>query len=56
MNGEHQLNKQEPVIVVGADNLTLEGQGEWIAGPEENIMLSTAVINCTSGFGGFTFY
>ena len=55
MNGEHQLDKQEPVIVVGADNLTLEGRGEWIAGPEENVMLSTAVINCTSGKGGFTF-
>ena len=55
MNGEHQLDKQEPVMVVGADNLTLEGQGEWIAGPEENVMQSTAVINCTSGKGGFTF-
>ena len=55
MNGEHQLDKQEPVMVVGADNLTLEGQGEWIAGPEETVMLSTAVINCTSGKGGFTF-
>ena len=55
MNGEHQLDRQEPVMVVGADNLTLEGQGEWIAGPEENVMLSTAVINCTSGKGGFTF-
>ena len=55
MNGEHQLNKQEPVMVVGADNLTLEGQGEWIAGPEENVMQSTAVINCTSGKGGFSF-
>ena len=55
MNGEHQLDKQEPVMVVGADNLTLEGRGEWIAGPEENVMQSTAVINCTSGKGGFTF-
>ena len=55
MNGEHQLDKQEPVMVVGADNLTLEGQGEWIAGPEEAVMLSTAVINCTNGKGGFSF-
>ena len=55
MNGEHQLNKQEPVMVVGADNLTLEGRGEWIAGPEENVMQSTAVINCTNGKGGFSF-
>ena len=55
MSGEHQLNRQEPVIVVGADNLTLEGRGDWIEGPEENVMLSTAIIRCTSGKGGFAF-
>ena len=55
MSGEHKLNRQEPVIVVGADNLTLEGQGDWIEGPEENVMLSTAIIRCTSGNGGFAF-
>ena len=55
MSGEHQLNKQDPVMVVGADNLTLEGRGEWIEGPEENVMLSTAIIRCTSGNGGFAF-
>ena len=55
MSGEHQLNRQEPVIVVGADNLTLEGRGDWIEGPEENVMLSTAIIRCTSGNGGVAF-
>ena len=55
MNGEHQLNRQEPVMVVRADNLTLEGRGDWIEGPEENVMLSTAIIRCTSGNGGFAF-
>ena len=55
MSGEHQLNRQEPVMVVGADNLTLEGRGDWIESPEENVMLSTAIIRCTSGNGGFAF-
>ena len=55
MSGEHQLNRQEPVMVVRADNLTLEGRGDWIEGPEENVMLSTAIIRCTSGNGGFAF-
>ena len=55
MNGEHQLNKQEPILIEGAHNLTLEGRGEWKAGSEENVMLSTAVIRCTSGIGGFKF-
>ena len=44
MSGEHQLNRQEPVMVIGANDLTLEGRGEWIEGPEENVMLSTAII------------
>ena len=42
-------------MVVRADNLTLEGRGDWIEGPEENVMLSTAIIRCTSGNGGFAF-
>ena len=56
MSGEHQLNRQEPVMVIGANDLTLEGRGEWIEGPEENVMLSTAIIRCTSGIGGFAFF
>ena len=43
-------------MVIGANDLTLEGRGEWIEGPEENVMLSTAIIRCTSGIGGFAFF
>ena len=42
-------------MVIGADNLTLEERGELIAGPEENVMLSTVTIKCVSGKGGFSF-
>ena len=37
-------------MVVGANyhSLMLEGQGDWIEGPEGNVMLSTAVTRCTS--------
>ena len=43
-------------MVIGANDLTLEGRGDWIEGPEENVMLSTAIIICTSGIGGFAFF
>ena len=39
-------------------NLTMKGQGKWpVAGPEETVVQSTVIINCTTngGGGGFSF-
>ena len=55
LRGEHHLDRQETIIVAGVDNLILEGRGDWVMGPGETVMQSTAVINCTRGRGGFSF-
>ena len=55
LSGEHYLDRQETVVITGVDNLILEGQGDWVPGPEETVMQSTAIINCTRERGGFSF-
>ena len=58
LSGEHHLDRQETVVVAGVDNLILKRQGDWVPGPEETVMQSTAIIiiiNCTRERGGFSF-
>ena len=55
LSGEHHLDRQETVVIAGVDNLILKGQGDWVPGPEETVMQSTAIINCTRERGGFSF-
>ena len=55
LKGMHLLNKVEPIKIVNVNNLELSGNGEWITGPEETVMESTAIIYCIKGSGGFTF-
>ena len=56
MEGEHQLDREKAVSIIKADNLTLRGVGEWVPGPEETVMQSTVVINCTKGRGQLFFF
>ena len=54
--GQHSLHNLGLIQVKNVHNITLKGQGEWpIAGPEETVMQSTVIINCTRGRGGFIF-
>ena len=55
LEGEHIFDR-EYINVSNVHNLTLKGQGQWpVAGPEETVMQSTVIINCTRGRGGFFF-
>ena len=56
LKGTHLLDREEPVKISQVTDLTLFGSGQWVHGPEETIMESTAVIYCTKGSGGFAFY
>ena len=56
LEGNHSFDKEDLVQVSNVHNLTLKGQGQWpVAGPEETVMQSTVIINCTRGRGGFSF-
>ena len=55
LEGEHRLNREEIVSVSKVDNLTLRGEGQWVAGSEETVMQSTAIIHCSKAKGGFFF-
>ena len=56
LEGEHSFNSEDLVQVINVHNLTLKGQGQWpVAGPEETVMQSTVIINCSRGRGGFYF-
>ena len=56
LEGQHSYDKETLVQVKNVHKLTLKGQGEWpVAGPEETVMQSTVIINCTRGRGGFIF-
>ena len=56
LEGQHSFDKNVCVKVNNAHKLTLKGQGAWpVAGPEETVMQSTVIINCTRGRGGFIF-
>ena len=56
LEGEHSLDREDLVHVSNVHNLILKGQGQWpVAGPEETVMQSTVIINCTRGKGGFYF-
>ena len=56
MEGTHLLDKEELIKISQVIDLLLLGIGQWVHGPEETIMESTAVIYCTKGSGGFAFY
>ena len=48
LEGEHSFDREDLVHVNNVHNLTLKGQGQWpVAGAEETVMQSTAIINCT---------
>ena len=56
LEGQHSFDSTNLVQVNNVYNLTLKGQGQWpVAGPEETVMQSTVIINCTRGRGGFLF-
>ena len=56
LEGQHIFDREDLVRVKNVHNLSLKGQGRWpVAGPEETVMQSTAIINCTRGRGGFIF-
>ena len=56
LEGQHNLDSTDIIQVNNTHNLTLKGQGQWpVAGPEETVMQSTVIINCTKGRGGFIF-
>ena len=56
LEGNHSFDREDLVQVSNVHNLTLKGQGQWpVAGPEETVMQSTVIINCTRGKGGFSF-
>ena len=56
LEGTHLLDREEPIKISQVSNLTICSNGQWVLGPEETIMESTAVIYCTNGSGGFAFY
>ena len=58
LEGQHSFDNNFHVQVNNVRNLTLKGQGhQWpVAGPEETVMQSTVIINCTKTKGGFHFY
>ena len=56
LEGTHLLDREEPIKISQVTGLTLIGRGQYVPGPEETIMKSTAVIYCTNGSGGFAFY
>ena len=48
LDGQHSFDSTDLVQVNNVHNLTLKGQGQWpVAGPEETVMQSTVIINCT---------
>ena len=56
LEGQHSFEREDLLYVSNVYNLTLKGQGQWpVAGPEETVMQSTVIINCTKGRGGFFF-
>ena len=56
LEGEHSIDRENLVHFNNVHNLTLKGQGQWpVAGAEETVKQSTAIINCTRGRGGFYF-
>ena len=56
LEGQHNFDSTALVQVNNVHNLTLKGQGQWpVGGPEETVMQSTVIINCTRGRGGFIF-
>ena len=56
LEGEHSFDKDDVVPVSNVHNLTLKGQGQWpVAGAEDTVMQSTAIIKCTKGRGGLYF-
>ena len=58
LEGEHTLEREDHVLVRGIDSLGLRliGQGQWVEGSEKTVWLSTVIINCTKGRGGFSFH
>ena len=47
------LHQQDPVMISGVTNLTLQGLGTMETGPHETVMQSTVVIRCSRSTGGF---
>ena len=55
LEGTHLLDREEPILMSQVKKFTLSGSGQWVPGPEESIMESTAIIYCTKEGGGFSF-
>ena len=56
LEGQHSFDREDLLHFNNLHNLTFNGQGKWpVAGPEETVMQSTVIINCTRGRGGFIF-
>ena len=55
LEGTHLLDIEDPVTISKVAHFTLSGDGQWVPGPEESIMESTAIIYCVKEGGGFSF-
>ena len=56
LEGHHQLESDAAVKLQGVGSLRLIGGGQWMKGPEETVMQSTAVIHCSKTRGGLAFH
>ena len=55
LNGTHILEKEEPAVISGVTNLTLQGVGEMIEGYHWTVRQSIVKITCASLKGGLIF-
>ena len=53
LEGKHQLDRETRVHIKGKGSLRLMGGGEWVTGPDELVMQSTAEIYCNKNGNGF---
>ena len=55
LEGTHVLEQDEPVVVSGVSNLTLQGKGEMEDGFHWTVRQSNVIIKCQGLVGGFVF-
>ena len=47
INGEHLLKTNEVLQIIGLNNVTLLGQGQWVQGFHHSVIQSSVIIKCT---------
>ena len=55
LEGTHILEQDEPVVVSGVSNLTLQGKGEMEDGFHWTVRQSNVIIKCQGSVGGFVY-